>query len=239
MEFPRGRRHLFRTPPAPPSTSKATAPSSSTGPPARAASDTNFVQVNGVGRTYGLLQASNGRPTPDPQWRCGRYRRPTSWASIVVNPVDSDDDLVSSTTGNIFETTNQGETWFDIGTPATFGSPGSTSFALAFGAPDPSAPSGVGNLGNFVYVGTATGKIYVSQNAGGSWTNISTGLDGSAVQQIITDPARGSHDAYAVTADGVYYLANSVTSATNADTDLGQHHRRPQATGLFHLRPEL
>ena len=81
--------------------------------------------------------------------------------------------------------------------------------------PTPAPREGVGNLGNFVYVGTSTGQIYVSQNAGGSWTNISTGLDGSAVQQIITDPARGSHDAYAVTADGVYYLANSVTSATN------------------------
>ena len=131
---------------------------------------TAFVQVNGVGRTLGLLQASNGGDVPDPQW--GR----TSYANLVVNPVDSDDDLVSSTTGNIFETTNQGETWFDIGKPATFGSPGNTSFALAFGAPDPSAPSGVGNLGEFIYVGTATGQIYVSQNAGGSWTNISTGL---------------------------------------------------------------
>ena len=149
----------------------------------------------------------------------------TSYANIVVNPVDSNDDLVSSTTGNIFETTNQGETWFDIGKPATFGSPGSTSFALAFGAPDPSAPSGVGNLGNFVYVGTGTGQIYVSQNAGGSWTNISTGLPTArlrAVQQIITDPARGSHDAYAVTADGVYYLANSITSTLNP--------RRPGST---------
>ena len=170
---------------------------------------TNFVQVTGVGRTYGLLQASNGLPTPDPQWP-GR-----SYANIVVNPVDSNDGLISSSTGNIFETTNQGETWFDIGTPSTFGSPGNPSFALAFGAPDPTAPSGIGNLGNFVYVGTGTGQIYVSQNAGGSWANISTGLDKSSIQQIITDPARGSHTAYAVTADGVYYLANSVPSATN------------------------
>ncbi len=59
-------------------------------------------------------------------------------------------------------------------------------------------------------MGTATGKIYVSQNAGGSWTNISAGLDGSPVEDIITDPARGSHDAYAVTEDGVYYMADSV-----------------------------
>ena len=44
------------------------------------------------------------------------------------------------------------------------------------------------------------------ENAGGTWLNISLGLDGSPVQQIITDPARGTHDAYAVTKDGVYYL---------------------------------
>ena len=93
--------------------------------PGQGGGDTNFVMVNatsavnsGVGRTFGLLQASNGDlPTPDPQWPL------TSYASIVVNQVDSDDDLISSSTGNIFETTNQGETWFDIGQPATFGLP--------------------------------------------------------------------------------------------------------------------
>ena len=123
--------------------------------------------------------------------------------------------LLSSSTGNIFESTDQGKIWFDIGLPATFASPATTSFALAFGAPDPSAPEGIGNLGNFMYVGTGTGKIYVSQNAGGNWTSISTGLDGSAVKQIITDPARGSHDAYAVTNDGIYYLADSIVSTAN------------------------
>jgi subtilisin-like proprotein convertase family protein len=180
----------------------------------------DFVQVDGVGRTFGLLQASNSIPGPtDPQWL------PDGIATLVVNPVNSSDLLISSGTGNIFESTNQGVTWFDIGTPATFGSPANPSLALAFGAPDPSAPEGVGNLGNFLYVGTeppssltATptgGSIYVSQNAGGAWTSISTGLDGSAVKQIITDPARGSHDAYAVTADGVYYIANSIPSASN------------------------
>ena len=83
--------------------------------------------------------------------------------------------------------TNEGVTWFDIGDPAVFGSPGSFSVALAYGAPDPTAPEGVGNLGNFIYVGTATGQIYVTQDGGGSgtsnnWINISTGLDGSAVE---------------------------------------------------------
>ena len=30
--------------------------------------------------------------------------------------------------------------------------------------------------------------------------------------KIITDPTRGSHDAYAVTQEGVYYMANSTAS---------------------------
>ena len=34
----------------------------------------------------------------------------------------------------------------------------------------PHAPDGVGNLGNFIYVGTATGQIYVTQDGGGSGT---------------------------------------------------------------------
>ena len=50
---------------------------------------------------------------------------------------------------------------------------------------------------------------------GNTWFNISLGLDGSSVQQIITDPARGSHDAYAVTTTGVFYLADSVALANN------------------------
>ena len=98
------------------------------------------------------------RAAPGQQRRCPTARpamdSPTSYANLVVNPVNSQDLLVSSTTGNIFETTNQGETWFDIGTPATFGSPGSHQLRPGLRRPRPSAPEGVGNLGNFLYVGT-------------------------------------------------------------------------------------
>ena len=40
------------------------------------------------------------------------------------------------------------------------------------------------------------------------------GLDGSPIEQIVTDPARGSHEAYAVTQKGVYVIGNSIPSAT-------------------------
>ena len=55
------------------------------------------------------------------------------------------------------------------------------------------------------------------------------GLDGSAVESIITDPTRGSHDAYAVTTTGVFYIADSIPSANNPTTPtVGQHHRQYQ-----------
>ena len=176
--------------------------------------DTNFFQVNGIGETYGLIQASGGNPTPDPQWP---YK---GGANFAVNPVNGQDIVISSAVGRIFTTTNGAVDWFDVGDPSVFGSPGSFSLALAYGAPDPSAPGGVGDLGEFIYVGTAAGQIYVTQDGGGSgggnnWINISTGLDGSTVEQIITDPTRGSHDAYAITVNGVYYIANSIPSASN------------------------
>ncbi len=176
---------------------------------------TDFFQVDSTGRTFGLLQASNGLPTPDPQWPI------VIITNFAVDPVNGSDMTISSNTGNIFATSDGGETWFDIGAPSIFGNPGNPSIAIAYGAPDPNAPAGLGNLGNFIYVGTSTGQIYVTQNGGGSgtsndWINISTGLDGSQIESITTDPARGSHEVYAVTQKGVYFLANSIPSATNA-----------------------
>ena len=191
--------------------------------PSSGGQDTNFFQFipkgesgsgDYVGRTFGLLQASNGQPTPDPQWPF------EAGANFAINPVNSSDVVISSSVGRIFVTQDSGVTWFDVGDPAIFGSPNSFSIALAYGAPDPTAPEGVGNLGNFIYVGTQTGQIYVTQDGGGAgttndWINISAGLDGSAVQSIITDPTRGSHAAYAVTATGVFYNPDTIPSASN------------------------
>ncbi len=164
-----------------------------------------------VGRTFGLFQASDGLPTPDPQWPYGQG------TDFAVNPVDSAEVVISSNVGRIFDTTNAGVTWFDVGDPGDFGNPGSFSLALAYGAPDPAAPQGVGDLGNFIYVGTQTGQIYVTENGGGNgssnnWINISAGLDGKPVVSIVTDPIRGSHDAYAITTDGVFYMPDSLAS---------------------------
>ncbi len=131
---------------------------------------------------------------------------------IAVNPVDptaaliGEGDEVFRTSG---PTTGFGKTWFQIQTDPAQGQVST----LVFGAPDP-LPQESNVLDDFIYYGTQSGAIEVSTNGGGAWTNISHGLDGLAVEQIVTDPARGSHDAYAVTLGGVYFMPDS--TAANA-----------------------
>jgi hypothetical protein len=70
-----------------------------------------------------------------------------------------------------------------------------------------------------MYVGTATGQVYITRTAGGgdgsNWFNVSLGLDGSPIKQIVTNPIRGSHSAYAVTTTGVFFLRDSVLLSQN------------------------
>ncbi len=187
-------------------------------------SDFFQVSINGgpfFSRTTGLVQVAN-----DPQWPTQIPTYPTGVVpgNFAVNPIDGDEVIISSNAGRIFSTINQGKSWLVIGDPSALD--GSYAPALAFGAPDPSSPAGIGNLNNFIYAGTINGNIFVTQTGGGttgtgnSWTNISSGLDGSPVLKIVTDPTRGNHDAYAVTQKGVYYTANSLATTGTIWTNI-------------------
>ncbi len=175
-----------------------------------------------VGTTNGLL-INNAPSPPNPD--------SLDWPDfqgmpLVVNPIDAQQELVASATGLIFRTENMGLNWFQIANGSQLD--GAQVSAMAYGAPDPAFPNN-GSLDDFIYAGTKFGNIYVTQNGGGSqgvsgnnpWTQVSFGLDGSFVRQIITDPNRGSHDAYALTNEGVYYLAD-VQKLLN-DINLAQH----------------
>ncbi|MFO0951497.1 MAG: Ig-like domain-containing protein [Isosphaeraceae bacterium] len=201
---------------------------------------TDFFQVNGVGRTNGLIQQSNGTPVPDPQWPF------VAGFNFAVNPINGNQIVISSSVGRIFRTEDQGRNWFVIGDPSIFGN--SNAPALAFGAPDPGAtiPS---SLDNFIYAGTNAGRIFVTFTGGGTagsaWFDITNGAlasDGSGVQSIITNPTRGSHEAYAVTSRGAYYISDSrpASGATwqNITSNLFQIQQNPfgntaQATPLL------
>ena len=46
--------------------------------------------AGGIGRTFGLLQAAQNLPTPDPQWTLAGI------ANFAVNPIDSHEIIISS-----------------------------------------------------------------------------------------------------------------------------------------------
>ncbi len=168
--------------------------------------DTDFFRFNrNTGRTFGLFL----NPPPD------RTNWPeTGSFNAAVNPVNGNQLVISSAVGNVFRTDSGGFQWFLIGNGAT-DLDGSNADALAYGAPDPLDPTGATD--NFIWAGTDKGHIYVTLDGGGTWTNLSTGLDGSSVVSIVANPHRGTHAAYAVTLTGVFHITFGVTlnPATN------------------------
>ena len=191
-----------------------------------------------VGRTFGLLQASNGLPTPDPQWPFA------GGANFAVNPVNSADVVISSSVGRIFVTQNSGVTWFDIGDPGGLRQPEQLQPRARLRRPGPQLPrqasaTSATSSTSAPRPGRSTSPRMVVAAARATTGSISPPVwTAKPIKSIITDPIRGSHDAYAVTTDGVFYMANSIPSATNR--------RRPGSTspatskpGVLDLRPDL
>jgi subtilisin-like proprotein convertase family protein len=114
-----------------------------------------------------------------------------------------------------------GKNWFQIAAPADIGgtnpnSAGAQPTALAFGAPSDTTNPLV--LDNFIYVGTASGGVFVTFTGGGvgtPWKNITANLPAGAgaVQQIVPDPTPGSTDLYIATTNGVFFMADSSAAA--------------------------
>jgi hypothetical protein len=179
---------------------------------------TDFFQVTPAGqsaatRVSGLVQNGDSPGTNTGEWP------EFEGSDFAVNSFDKTAIVISSQAGGVWltagaHTGGTGVTWKEIGAPNDLD--GSIAEALAFGAP----ATTTGQLDNFIYAGTADGNIFVTftgggYNGGAAWLDLSQGLDGSAIQQIVTDPKPGSTDAYAVTLNGVFYMPNAVPSASN------------------------
>jgi subtilisin-like proprotein convertase family protein len=162
-----------------------------------------------VSRITGLLQAGDDPASGTGQWPF------IGGSNFAVNRIDPTGIVVSSAAGRIFRTAGPslgtGVQWFVIGDPTDLDS--TYAPAMAFGSPA-TGPNPA--LNDFIYAGTTGGHIFVTFTGGGvgtPWKNISAGLDGSAVQEIVTNPNRGSHEAYAVTSAGVFWMADSSVAA--------------------------
>jgi subtilisin-like proprotein convertase family protein len=184
-----------------------------------------------LSRTTGLFLTSSTNPFgPDTtDWPAG------SAFNFAVSPIvptfgsnnaPNQRMVVSSADGAVFRTVDGGNNWFVIGgtSGGTSDLDGTNAQALAYGAPDPNpAVNPLGQPDDFIYAGTVgnpnakpaiPGHIFVTFRGGGQpgstkWINLSGGLDGSSVESIAANPHPGSHEAFAVTNNGVYHMVDS------------------------------
>jgi len=162
-----------------------------------------------IGRSNGLFNVSLGDSATTGIWAT------TAPVEFAVNTADASGIVIGSPVGGrVFLTTDQGVNWFNINGAADFN--GSQGVALAFGGriatPPGNPPSGAND---FIYNGTAQGRIWVTLNGGGTWTDISAGLPpgGGPIRKLIPNPRGGTYEAYAITGSGVFYKADARTAA--------------------------
>jgi subtilisin-like proprotein convertase family protein len=166
----------------------------------------DFPTTTPISRGTGLAQST---------WPLGSFNlftngTPRPFGRFAVNPLTPEALLISSQAGRVYRSSGAdgfGIRWNPIAEPAVLD--GTAAQALAFGSPATS----VFNLNDFIYAGTDGGDVFVTRDGGGTWRNISTGLDGGTVLSIIPNPRRGSNEAYAITGMGVYWMADSSLAA--------------------------
>jgi subtilisin-like proprotein convertase family protein len=193
---------------------------------------TNFFVVNPTGTGYvartgtggtSLVQANNPGSVPDPQWPAIAAQvnngHDLVQSNIAVNPFNPGGNqiVIGSAAGRLFRSRDQGRTWGVIANPSALD--GSIITSLTYGAPDPANPSQ--NLDDFIFAGTANGKIFVTLDGGGvngtDWTDISgTATDTSPIMSISANPTRGTHEIYIATMQNVFHETFNVTYPTNA-----------------------
>ena len=160
-------------------------------------------------RTLGLLLADENPGTAQTVGDSAQWLR-DSLANFAVNPINGQQVIISSHAGRVYSTSNSGQFWLQIGTPAQFNN--SQALALAYGAPDNDPVANpTGALNNHLYIGTVAGEVFVTYNGGGVWTNITANIvnDGSQIRSIFTSPNRGEFGVYVATDEGIYFKADS------------------------------
>ena len=150
-------------------------------------------------------------------------------ANFAVNPVNGNDVVISSTAGRIFPTTNQGSTGSSSAIRRSSAAPAASASPWPSVLPTPTPPRASATWATSSTPAPATARSTSPRRrrrgASNNWINISAGSTARPSSQIITDPTRGSHDAYAVTSTGVYYIANSVPWPKPDRPTVGQYHR--------------
>jgi photosystem II stability/assembly factor-like uncharacterized protein len=104
-----------------------------------------------------------------------------NWSSpIVMDP--SDPNTLYFGTYRLWKTTDQGDWWNAISTDLTNGSVGGSTFGtITTMAVAPTNP-------DVIYVGTDDAYVWVTQNGGANWTNVSASLPDRWCTRVAVDP---------------------------------------------------
>ncbi len=109
-----------------------------------------------------------------------------NWNSpFAMDP--SDHNVLLAGSHRIYKSTDNGLTYSIVSGDLTKNLPAQLSYASTLSTLEV-APSN----GSVYYAGTTDGKVWRSQNAGGSWTDISAGLPVRWVTRVTADPANAS-----------------------------------------------
>jgi hypothetical protein len=125
--------------------------------------------------------------------------------SIVMNP-DAHSILYTGTRKGVYKTLNFGDTWFPMNSGLGADSSNVTVVTIDEDNPD------------ILYVGTSSGNVYRSDNAGGVWTNVSS--VSASIEDIKVDVSNPI-EVYVATQDsGVFYSTDRGVSFSERNTDL-------------------
>ncbi len=104
----------------------------------------------------------------------------TNWSSpYVMHPTDP--HTLYFGTYRVWKTTDGGNSWINVSPDLTKGDDGSSWHTLSTMSISPVN-------GDIIVTGSDDGKVYLSANAGGTWTDISTGLPDRCITRVACDP---------------------------------------------------
>jgi photosystem II stability/assembly factor-like uncharacterized protein len=153
-----------------------------------------------------FVKAMNGIPN-GPNFFDGTTDRTLFISPFSMDPNNSNN--IVSGTYRVFRTTDAAANWTDISGDLTGDGSGSSGATIS------TVIVANGNS-NVIYAGCSNGKVQVTTNAGGSWTDVSSGLPNRYCTRIATDP---NNPATAFATFSGYTSGQKVYKTTNSGSN--------------------
>ncbi len=139
--------------------------------------DSNYIYAEY--QNAGLLYSTNGGASFSNGTTGINFAEPVNWQTPIAMDLQHPKTLYTGTNA-VYRTTNNMQSWTKISPTLTYGLPGfySTMSTIDVSRTD----------SNVVYAGTGDGRVWVTTDGGGGWTEIDSGLPLRWVSRVTADP---------------------------------------------------